>query len=572
MSQMMRNEYPNPIFERKNWENLNGEWDFEIDNSVSGVELNWYENPNFTQKICVPFCPESELSGINNKAFMNSVWYKKNITVTEKQLNGRIFLHIGACDFETTVYINGGKVGTHIGGYSHFDFDITEFVFVGENTVVIYAYDDVRDSRQWRGKQSELYHSHGCDYTRTTGIWQTVWLEYTPKNYIKSIKVYPNIADSSVMLTTEFVGSEVFTATAKFNGEIMGSVTVEGVTNKATLVIPLKEKYLWELGEGNLYDLELTYGDDEVFSYFGLREVEMDGMKFMLNGKSVFQRLVLDQGFYPDGIYTAKSTADMRRDIEMSMEMGFNGARLHQKVFEPTFLYFCDKMGYMVWGETGSWGFDFSDASKFAAFTTEWIEILNRDFNHPSIIGWCPMNESWNFENRRQDDNSMRLLYRLTKTCDPTRICIDTSGGYHVETDIYDLHDYIQDGDEVKKRYSSLEGCGDYSYEPFKGQQAYNGEARFLSEYGGAWWNANPEENETSWGYGNAPKSVEEFLERYESLTNALMEDPKMMGLCYTQLYDVEQEKNGLYTYDRKPKFDAKRIYDVNIKKAAIEK
>ncbi len=570
--------HPNPIFERKNWLNLNGQWDFEIDNEVCGVALKYYVDHEYSQKITVPFCPESKLSGIGNTNFMNSVWYKKTVQISDEQLQGRVFLHIGACDFLTTIYVNAKKVGMHTGGYASFKFDITDYAHKGENTIVIYAFDDTRSGKQWRGKQCEKFYSQRCDYTRTTGIWQTVWLEYTPKNYVENIKVYPNIASNSVTIQGAFNGSAPLKITASYNGQIMGEAQAVKVSKVDTFTISLKEQHLWELGNGRLYELEINFGEDTVYSYFGMRQVHMDGYKFMLNGKSVFQRLILDQGFYPDGICTAKDDETLKRDIELSMAMGFNGARLHQKVFDPRFLYHCDKAGYMTWGETGSWGFDFSDASVFSAFTTEWIEILNRDFNHPSIVGWCPMNESWYYWGKSQDNNSMKLLYRMTKNIDTTRPCIDSSGGYHVETDIYDLHDYEQNAEIFKKQYSSLvEGGDNYTFDPVNERthkytgvwQTYNGEPRFISEYGGTWW--SEEQKGNSWGYGNAPTSKEEVMHRYETLTNALLEDPMMMGFCYTQLTDVEQEKNGLYTYDREPKFDVEFIRKINTQKAAIE-
>ncbi len=570
--------HPNPIFERKNWQSLNGEWDFEIDNEVCGMDLQYYKGYELSQKIIVPFCPESELSGIGNTNFINSVWYKKVLQITKEQLEGRVFIHIGACDFDTTVYVNGKKAGTHIGGYASFSFDITDCAVEGANTVVIYAYDDVRSGKQWRGKQCESYHSKRCDYTRTTGIWQSVWLEYTPKSYVKSIKIYPDLASNSVAIHGDFVGCAPLQITASYDGEIMGQARTIVSAKTAVVTIPLKEQHLWELGCGRLYDLEITFGEDIVNSYFGMRQVCMDGHKFMLNGKSVFQRLILDQGFYPDGIYTAKDDETLKRDIELSMAMGFNGARLHQKVFDPRFLYHCDKAGYMTWGETGSWGFDFSDASVFSQFTTEWMEVLNRDFNHPSIVGWCPMNESWYYWGKSQDNNSMLLLYMMTKNIDPTRPCIDSSGGYHVATDIYDLHDYEQNAEIFKQHYSSLvEGGDNYTFDPvnerthkFTGMwQTYAGEPRFISEYGGTWW--SDENTGKSWGYGNAPQNKEEVLERYSALTTALLEDPMMMGFCYTQLTDVEQEKNGLYTYNREPKFDIELIRKINTQKAAIE-
>ena len=324
------------------------------------------------------------------------------------------------------------------------------------------------------------------------------------------------------------------------------------------------------MGKGNLYDLTLTFCGDTVQSYFGLREVRLDDRRFLLNGRSVFMRLVLDQGFYPDGIYTAKDEQALIRDVELSMAAGFNGARLHEKVFEPRFLYHCDRMGYIVWGEYPNWGADHSDPRALAPFLQEWIEAVERDFNHPSIIGWCPFNETWDYDGRRQWNEFLRTVYRATKAIDPTRPCIDTSGNYHVETDIYDLHDYEQNVDVFHAQYDKLATENELfdRHHDHGGAQIWKGEPVFLSEYGGIRWAG---EDAVGWGYGEAPKTEAEFKARYKGLTDTLLDNPRMCGFCYTQLYDVEQELNGLYTYGREPKFDMDFFKAVNSRKAAIE-
>jgi hypothetical protein len=298
--------------------------------------------------------------------------------------------------------------------------------------------------------------------------------------------------------------------------------------------------------------------------------VKTDGEKFLINKKSVFQRLVLDQGFYPDGIYTAPTEEALIRDIRLSMEAGFNGARLHQKVFEPRFLYHCDRMGYLVWGEQGNWGLDVSAPDGVKNFLPEWLEVLKRDFNHPSIIGWCPFNETWDYEGRRQDNALLEIVYHTTKLFDTTRPCIDTSGNYHVVTDIYDLHDYEQSPEKFKAFYAGFAAGGELADSHSDRQTPVKGVPVFISEYGGIKWDEDGG-NEKSWGYGNAPKTKEEFLARYRGLTDSLLDNPRMCGFCYTQLYDVEQEVNGLYTYARKPKFDMDILRRINSRKAAIE-
>ena len=561
-----RAEHPNPQFERANWQCLNGEWDFLIDRGRSGKDRRFYTpETEFPLKITVPFCPQSRLSGIGDTDFMAAVWYRRKITVTGQQLQGLVLLHIGACDYKTTVYVNGREAGVHKGGYVSFSFDITPLLFAGENELVILAEDDERDPMIPRGKQSEEFFSHGCDYTRTTGIWQTVWLEFVPKTHIRAIRLFPDIRGSLTM-EASLCGFGTLTAKAFYAGRPVGSVTLEHAGGSETLVLPLCETHLWEPGQGRLYDLELTFGGDTVKSYFGLRTVRLDGYRFLINGTSVFQRLVLDQSFNPDGIYTAPDDAFLRGDIERSMAMGFNGARLHEKIFEPRFLYHADRLGYLVWAEYPNWGLDHTRPEAVYPILHEWLEEMARDFNHPSIIGWCPFNETWDRDGRRQCDDVLRTVYRATKAADATRPCIDVSGGYHVETDIYDVHDYDQNPQTFRANYDKLMETGEL-HDWLGDRQHYTpGMATFVSEYGGIRWSEGD-----GWGYGNAPKSEEEFLARYRGLTEALLGNSRMFGFCYTQLTDVEQEQNGLYTYDRTPKFDPAVIRAINTQKAAIE-
>lgn len=453
-----RLEHPNPQFERTNWENLNGLWEFEIDKSVSGKDRGLYNAEKLKDEIVVPFCPESSLSGVTETDFLNSVWYKRNINIQSK--DNIVFLHIGACDYFTTVYVNGIEVGTHKGGYTSFAFDITEYVKIGDNTLVINAQDDNRSGLQPRGKQSANYYSQGCDYTRTTGIWQTVWLEYVPKTHIEHFNIYPDFKNSKVTIRTVVKGDSELKVTAYYEGREVGIAKVLNCGNNADVTIDLTETHLWEVGNGRLYDLEFTYGEDKVRSYFGLRNVALDGYKFKMNDKAVFQRLVLDQGFYPDGIYTAPTEEEMIKDIQISLDAGFNGARLHEKVFEPRFLYHCDKMGYMVWGEYANWGLDHTELHSLPTFLREWEEVIKRDFNHPSIVGWCPFNETWNINGKCQNNEVIEMVYKTTKLYDSTRPCIDTSGNFHVETDIFDYHEYTQEVDMFEQIGNDLMSKG----------------------------------------------------------------------------------------------------------------
>ena len=568
---MHRPEHPKPQFERPNWTNLNGLWHFELDPGNSGQNRKLFDPTiHFSQKINVPFCPESKLSGIANTDFMNSVWYKRSFTLSKTQLEGNIFIHFGAVDYFATVYINGQKCGEHKGGYVSFSFDITEYVVEGENSITVHAQDDSRNRLIPRGKQCDTYDSYGCLYTRTTGIWQTVWLEFIPKSYIKKVKYYPNLEEQTVTIHADLIGSGDFSIEASFEGKPMGEVSLKNVRGYQVITLPLKEKHLWEVGQGHLYDLTLKFENDIVYSYFGLRSIEYTNFKFLLNGKSVFQRLVLDQGFYPDGIYTAPSDAELAADVERSMAMGFNGARLHEKVFEERFLYHCDKKGYMVWGEYPNWGLDLSYADAIHAILPEWLEEIDRDFNHPSIVGWCPFNETWDCNGRKQYDWILSLMYHATKAADATRPCIDVSGTYHVITDIFDVHDYEQNPKVFASHYENFtkgEWLADFD-PPLKRQIKYDFKRPFfISEFGGIRWS----DDTKGWGYGQAPKSPEEFLERLKGLSDVILDNDKMFGFCYTQLTDIEQEQNGLYTYDRKAKFDPALIYPILSRKAAIE-
>lgn len=563
-----RSEHPDPQFQRKDWLNLNGEWDFEFDFGNSGLRAGVLEKDEWSRKINVPFCPESKLSGIEYTDFIAAVWYRKSVTVTEAQLEGRVLIHFGAVDYETYLYVNGEEAGYHKGGYTSFTFDITEFLTAGENVIAVNARDDVRDPLVPRGKQSELYNSHGCDYTRTTGIWQTVWLEFVPKAYVKSFKLFPDTVNATLGVSAVVEGEGAFKAEAFYDGRLVGSFekTAAGFVSGD---IKLSETHLWEVGCGRLYDLKITFSDDEISSYFGLRDIRIDGYKVLINGKSVFQRLVLDQGFYADGIYTAPSDEALEKDIRLSLAVGFNGARLHQKVFEPRFLYHCDRLGYIVWGEFGNWGLDYSRDGALEAMLPQWCESVARDFNHPAIVGWCPFNETWDRDGRKQNDELLRIVYRVTKQLDETRPCIDTSGNFHVETDIFDVHDYEQKVEIFKGNYDRLMTEG-VLFEHFPDRQEYDGKKpAFVSEYGGIQWSLGSRGD--AWGYGNAPKSEQEFIDRYKGLTDALLDNERMFGFCYTQLYDIEQEQNGLYYYDRSPKFDPELFRRINSRKAAIE-
>lgn len=582
-----RAEHPNPQWERETWKNLNGPWEFEFDFGCSAVERRLWEKERFDREILVPFCPESRLSGIGYTDFISGVAYRRNFELSQEELSGRVLLHFGAVDYEASVYINGTLVGSHKGGYTSFCFDITKHVAPGPNTLFVAVKDDVRSGLQPKGKQAHLYASSGCDYTRTTGIWQTVWLEFVPERHIQSAKYYPDPANGKVTVTGLVQGQGTLQLTALWEDKPVGEAALSVEDGFFTAQLDLSETHLWEPGKGGLYTLLLSFGEDRVKSYFGLRTAKFQGRKFLLNGKSLFQRFVLDQGFYPDGIYTAPTEEDLVKDIQLSFAAGFNGARLHEKVFEARFLYHCDRLGYLVWGEYPNWGLDHAHPLSTETYLNQWSEAVERDFNHPAIIGWCPFNETWGYREEREKNALLSSLYKLTKRLDPTRPCIDSSGNYRVLSEVYDIHDYDQDTQSFQARWDGLTdriretGGVIPAEDPFFNSapegpsgrapffnQPYDNQPIFISEYGGIRW---PDDTVEGWGYGNAPATPEEFFARYKGLTEALLNNPEIFGFCYTQLYDVEQEVNGLYTYGRAQKFDISLIQKINQQKAAIE-
>ena len=574
MSNIPRPEYPRPQFVRDAWDNLNGVWQFEVDQGDTGEERGLLNKARLDEEIVVPFCPESKLSGIGSTDFMRAVWYRRAFHTQPEQRGKRVLLHFGAVDYDCTVWVNGVRVGGHLGGYTPFVFDITPALADGENILTVRARDDTRSPMQPTGKQSaEHFASQGCFYTRTTGIWQTVWLEYVNPSYLSSVRFRPDAANDRLYVSAQAVQAAgcILRVETFFDGQPTGgdSVLVRG--GIADACVRVTGRHYWNVSEPNLYSVQLTLEKDgqvldRLDSYAGLRDVRFDGMRFLINERPVFQRLVLDQGFYPDGIYTAPSDEALKNDIALSQAMGFNGARLHQKVFEPRFLYHADHMGYLCWGEMASWGLDVSHHEATEVFLRDWLTEIKRDFSAPSIIGWCPLNETWDVQGRKQMDDVPRTLYRVTKALDDTRPCIDTSGNYHVETDIFDLHEYEQNPDVFASYYGKN---APLLYDRLAQRQTYEGQPTFLSEYGGIWWS---DTDDTGWGYGQRPASREEFLDRYRRLTDTLLDNPAHFGFCYTQLTDVEIEQNGLYTYDRKPKFPVAVIRQINARPAACEK
>ncbi len=566
-----RPEHPKPQLERSDWINLNGTWSFSFDFGRSGIERGFTRSTGFDREIVVPFCPESALSGIGHTDFLQSVWYHRSIEVPVEWRGTRVLLHFGGVDFECHAYIDGRHVGGHFGGSSSFYFDITSFVAAGSSFhLVVHATDDTRSTHQGGGKQSLDYHSVGCFYTRTTGIWQTVWLEAVPFQGLHSYEQCPNIDTRQLHIRPTFfelARNLTFHATASLDGRLIAE-GVMPLSNTGVLSLDLSHEFsLWSPDKPTLYDLDLRIMDregsvrDHVRSYAGMRTLHVEGSQFFLNNEPLYLRFVLDQGYYMQGIWTAPSDDALRRDIELGIEAGFNGARLHQKVFEERFHYWADKLGYLTWAEYPSWGLSLKSDKSARNMLLEWREIVQRDKNHPSIIGWTPLNETWDISDKHRHRRLHVDAYEMTKAVDPVRPVNGASGGCQVITDIYTVHNYEQDPAKLRRMLERQEDGSVYQTLGDK-EAIYAGQPYVIDEFGGIKWIPTQEFQyaSDSWGYGVPPRSLEEFYERLEGQVNAILSLDHVAGYCYTQLTDVEQEQNGIYNYDRSVKFDMELV------------
>lgn len=596
MTDFPRPEYPRPQFVRADWLCLNGTWEFEADYGDSGAQRG-LKDRTLTGKITVPFCPESELSGVHHPDFFNAVWYRRTVAIPAEWGGRNVLLHFGAVDYDATVWVNGTEVARHRGGFTPFICDLKGIVTPGTEAVIVLRARDKHNEPKPMGKQSNKYAPHSCLYTRTTGIWQTVWMEPVPvKSALKRPRITPDVANGTIRLeqpiTQNVPGLQLRAKLTDSDGVIVSAETRADLdfAPRLDLVISESRRRLWSMEDPHLYGLTIELVDadgsvvDSAESYAGLRSVSIEGKKVKINGKSVFQRLILDQGYWPESVMTAPSDAELIADIQRSLDTGFNGARLHQKVFEERFLYHADRMGYLVWGEFGDWGCSGYGAHEnhqqpSATYITQFLEALERDYSHPSIIGWCPMNETWQntSDTHLVLDDVTRGMFLACKAMDTSRPVLDASGYSHnvSEADIYDSHDYEQNPEKFKTNQAGLAEDKPFINKGWNNGETnrigYRGQPYFVSEFGGIWWNPAAFENKESWGYGERVKNIEEFYTRFEGLFKVLLDDPNMFGYCYTQLTDVYPEENGLYTFDRKPKFDNARLKAVQSRKAAIE-
>lgn len=580
---MYRPDYPRPQFVRQDWQNLNGEWDFKFDDANKGETEQWFRSFQGDRSIIVPFTYETKASGIGEESAHPYVWYRRAFEIPQEQQGKRIVLHFQGVDYLAKVWVNGEYVGSHEGGYAAFSFDVTSLIRQdGANEVVVRA-EDSDSATQPRGKQRWRSANFGCWYVQTTGIWQTVWLEYVNPSHVKSVKMTPDVDANAIRFDYAVQannGSEPLrlTTSITMDGELIKETTqlVDRSAFSATIeLVSAKREWrveLWSPNNPKLYEVTftLTQGDrvvDLVSSYFGMRKIAINGGRIMLNYDQLYQRLILDQGYWTDSHLTPPSEEAIIADIDAILAMGYNGVRKHQKIEDARFLYWCDVKGLLVWSECAA-TYEFNDEA-VDRFTREWLEIVQQQYNHPSIVTWVPFNESWGignvFADRRQQQFT-EAIYHLTKAFDPYRPVIVNDGWEHTVSDILTLHDYEENGDAFLKRYADKDAVVSNKHAFNNGRFAmaqgyeYKGQPIIISEFGGIAF-----KDEKGWGYGNQVDTVEAFLARFKSITHAIKATDYVSGYCYTQVTDVQQEVNGLLKEDRKPKVALELIREINL-------
>ncbi|MCC4722332.1 glycoside hydrolase family 2 protein [Salinicoccus sp. RF5] len=578
----MRKMYPRPDFQREEWISLNGQWELRFDDTDQGIKEKWGKGFEGNHKITVPFAYQAELSNVDEKENHDILWYQKKFDITDKSKS--YILNFGAVDYEAIIFVNGERIGSHIGGHSSFNFDITPYVEKGENLLVIRVYDPMTDETIPRGKQYWKLEPEYIFYTRTSGIWQSVWIDILSREHLDAFKFTPDIDRGTVNIKTYFdnvihdknrkvklkisfedqlISEDISTINSRFFSR---DIDVRNLFTERSNIH--NDGWYWTPENPNLFDVTIELLDetfktlDRVETYFGMRKVEVLDGKFMLNNKAYYQKLVLDQGYFPKGLMTAPEDDDLKRDIELAKEMGFNGARKHQKVEDPIFLYWADKLGFLVWGEMAN-AAEY-DEGYVERMNKEWIEVIERDYNHPSIVTWVPLNESWGISRvaheKKQQDHSLSM-YHLTKSLDNTRPVLSNEGWEHTQSDICGIHNYLDETD-IRNHYQDVDSA--LSHTPanrliYARGYEYNNVPIMITEYGGIAYVID----DKGWGYSSVD-SEEALIEGYRELTEAIGESPVLHGYCYTQLTDVEQEINGLLTYDRKPKCDLQKIKEIN--------
>ncbi len=583
-------DYPRPQMVRKDWTNLNGKWKFAFDDENKGEQECWNEGFASNQEILVPFTYETKMSGVGEEAQHRHVWYETTI-IGNKEAEKRYLLHFEGSDYHTKVWINGIYVGDHKGGYERFSFDITNALGNGDNTIVV-AVHDTESIRQPRGKQRWMKDNFGCWYVQTTGIWKTVWMESVETCHFHRIKLTPDMEKGILNLEAELAGVYDEASVHEVKGIVsyqkreIRAFSVQGKGSHIRAVVDMKDYsetewgiHAWTPQNPELYDLQLSLysGDtlvDTVASYFGMRDIRIEGGNVLLNGHPLYQKLILDQGYWEDSHLTPPSEEALIEDIDKIKALGFNGLRKHMKTEDERFLYWCDVKGMLVWSEMAA-AYEFDDEA-VENFTAEWMDIVKQNYNHPCIITWTPFNESWGIrevENARAQQHFTEAIYHLTKSFDAMRPVIVNDGWEHTVSDILTLHDYEEKGELFKERYLEKKEeilAGKCYHNREKSALAkgyhYKGQPIIISEYGGIAFTTK----EGEWGYGNTVADEEAFLKRYQCITDAIMDVPYISGFCYTQVSDVQQEVNGLMTIDRKFKVNPDKIKAINERKTAL--
>ncbi|HYP45649.1 MAG TPA: glycoside hydrolase family 2 TIM barrel-domain containing protein [Propionibacteriaceae bacterium] len=584
--------HPRPQLTRPDWTDLCGPWQFAYDDAEVGLDDGWNERDDvFDRVITVPFPPESPASGIGEPSFHPVVWYRRTFLAT-REAGKRLLLHFGAVDYRASVWVNGRLVVEHEGGHTPFQADITAALSEsGDQVVTVRAEDRPRDVTQPRGKQDWVERPHKIFYERTTGIWQPVWLEPVPATHVASVRWATDL--SRGVLATRIVLTGPLTAGLRLRLRLSlkgATLADDTYTADASVVqrdIPLdrvaisydRPEYLWSPNHPNLVDVTVTVLDgdavvDEVGSYVGLRSVACSGGRFLLNNRPFFLRMVLAQNYWPESHLAAPSAEAIREEVAWVKRLGFNGARIHQKIEDPRFLYWCDRLGVLAWGELPS-ALVF-DTVTLGRLTREWLEVLERDAAAPSIVAWVPFNESWgvpSLEADRAQRDAVRALYYLTRAVDPTRPVIGNDGWEHLVSDIFGVHDYSASGALLRERYGSAEALQrtltkvQPYYRNLVLPERVGDEAPLMvTEFGGITY--DPESDEFWNGYG-AVQTAPELLERYGELVTALLDSPVVTGFCYTQLTDTAQERNGLLDEHRRPKVEAEALAAINRRPSA---
>lgn len=569
-----RCEHPRPDLMRQSWQCLNGRWNFQFDPKNIGHKERWYLEQSLSEEIIVPFEVESELSGVAKKKPFKHFWYMKRFRLDSNlKRQGRLILHFEAVDYKARVWLNGRYLGEHVGGYTPFDFDITSIIVPEENVLAVRVYDSM-NQKQVRGKQSSRGRNYGIWYTPVSGIWQPVWLERVGESYIKNYRAYPDLLHDNIRLELDIMyqmpGQHISINLFDPKGGKLDTKSEDIPVREAkNMFLRIEEPMLWNPEEPNLYRLQFLLMDesgnvvDEIESYLGIREVKTKDGKVWLNGKPLYQKLALVQGYYPQGNYSPATDDEFRRDLELLKTMGFNGLRVHQKIEAKRFYYWADKLGLIVWEEMPSMCSEFPSLLIPAGkkwrerFEQEWKDVIARDFNHPSIIVRVPFNESWGIwpELYCQSIRRWRTkIVKMTRELDPTRLVIDNSGWHHKDSDIIDIHHYFQSVEKSELLYKKLKSIETSTFPPRTSPLSrgikYKGQPIIISEWGG-------------FGFYK-PKPRKNLLDIYREHVLAIGKYPYIQGYCYTQLYDVEHERNGLLDENRVPKVPLDEIKKIN--------